>query len=353
MNDHLNQVKKDGFCLVESAISMDTIEEFKRDFYPLFEEKKAQFRSQFKDGSKYSANHDINRWNMLLPSNSVLLSSGFYASPEIMSVLRGVFDTPFALVFFSSDIASPGSTYQTIHQDGNDFAIALNVPLVDSTAENGSTQVFPGTHRVSDEAAFSTASNEFTDEQMEERAAKLTPLHLDVKCGDLTLRDLRLIHRGTPNHSDVDRPYLSAIYLPSPEDTAPTFETIEAGLAAFAEFKKRAFPTGRVELIDFADTFGRLVMGFSHSDRVQRPIPKHVSDELNEDARYVLRFAKFEDDELNARIRRDEQTSAALAEQIALARKEFDKLYEWDEEHALDQVLNHMIKSLEEDDEES
>lgn len=352
MNPHINQLKKDGYCLMGSAISMDTIEQFKHDFYPLFENKKEQFRSQFKDQSKYSANHDINRWNMLLPSNSVLLSSGFYASAEIMSVLRGVFDTPFALVFFSSDIASPGSTYQTIHQDGNDFAIALNVPLVDSTRENGSTQIFPGTHRVSNEASFSTASNEFSDQEVEERAAKLTPLHLDVKCGDLTLRDLRLIHRGTPNQSAVDRPYLSAIYLPSPEDAAPTFETIEAGLAAFAEFKQRAFPTGRADLIDFANTFGRLVMGYSHSDRVQRPIPKQVSDALSEDARYVLRFAKFEDTKLNARIRRDGQTSAPLAEQIALARKEFNTLYQWDEEHAYDQVLNHMIKSLEEDDEE-
>lgn len=93
MNPHVSQLKKDGFCLVKSALSIDAIEQFKHDFYPLFEDKKARFRSQFKDRSKYSANHDISRWNMLLPSNSVLLSSGFYASPEIMSVLRGVFDT--------------------------------------------------------------------------------------------------------------------------------------------------------------------------------------------------------------------------------------------------------------------
>jgi ectoine hydroxylase-related dioxygenase (phytanoyl-CoA dioxygenase family) len=326
MTDIISFFKQHGYYHGKAALSLDLVETFKSEFDPIFAEKQKRFYARFTEPGMYGANHDINRWNLLLPSESSMLRSAFFAQEELFNTLKSVFHGDFSLVFFSSDISSPGSTFQTIHQDGNDFAVALNVPLVDSNEVNGATQIYPDTHRISSDSEFTNESNEFTDEQIISRANALNPLTLNVKRGDYTLRDLRLIHRGTPNNTDDHRPYLSVIFLPSSRNEAPSFEVILEGLELFKHMKKEAFPTGNAALIDFANTFGRLVMAHSFSDRVQRPIPKKVSDQLHEDALYCLRFAKFEDETLNDRIVRNEHLSEVLKKEIEQAKHTFNEL---------------------------
>ncbi len=323
----IDQFKKEGYFHGKSYFNSNLIEQLHSEFKLEFENKIKRFNDRFKGNqTNYGANHDINRWNMLLPSESLLLSSGFYAESAIMEILNDVFNKDFSLVFFSSDIAAPGSKFQQIHQDGNDFAVALNIPLIDSDEVNGATQVYPKTHLINDKAPFTNDSNIFSDAEILERASKLSPTYLNVSIGDFTLRDLRLIHRGTPNKSTTIRPYLSAIYLPVEKNEAPTFETIERGLEVFNQFKMEAFPTGRADLIDYANTFGRLVMGMSNSDRIQRPISKKISDQLSKDALYCFRFAKFEDSSLNDKIVRTKESSQALENEISYALNEFEAL---------------------------
>ena len=191
---------------------------------------------------------------------------------------------------------------------------------------NSATQIYPDTHRISTDYEFTNDSNEFTDDEIIARANALNPLTLNVKRGDYTLRDLRLIHRGTPNNTDDHRPYLSVIFLPSSRNQAPSFEVIQEGLDLFVQFKDEAFPTGNIRLIDYANTFGRLVMAYAQSDRVHRTISKEVSDQLDERALYCLRFAKFEDDRLNQRVVRTEATSQELLKEIQAAKNEFKKI---------------------------
>ncbi len=326
MTDEISFFKQHGYYHGKAKLPIDLVEKFKSEFDPIFAEKQKRFYARFTEPGRYGANHDINRWNMLLPSDSSMLSSGFFAQESLFSTLKSVFHGDFSLVFFSSDISSPGSTFQTIHQDGNDFAVALNVPLVDSNEENGATQIYPDTHRISSDSEFTNESNEFTDDQIIARANTLNPLTLHVNRGDYTLRDLRLIHRGTPNYTDEHRPYLSVIFLPSSHNEAPSFEVILEGLELFKRMKKEAFPTGNTALIDYANTFGRLVMAHSFSDRIQRPIPKNISDQLHENALYCLRFAKFEDQALNERIVRNERLSEALKKEIEQAENNFNEL---------------------------
>jgi ectoine hydroxylase-related dioxygenase (phytanoyl-CoA dioxygenase family) len=327
MKEMITFFKENGYYCGRDKFDHQIIEAIKTEFDDIFAEKQRRFFDKLQGKDYYAANHDINRWNMLLPSDSEAIKSSFFARKEIFGLLKSLFQSPFALVFFSSDISSPGSEFQTIHQDGNDFAIALNVPLVNSDENNGATHIYPGTHKPSPNHAFSLDSNSFLDEEIIERAKQLKPLSLNVKIGDYTLRDLRLIHRGAPNKTKFHRPYLSSIYLPSTENTAPTFDAINYGLSTFKYFKDKAFPTGREELIDYANTFGRTVMLHSFSDRVARPIPKDISRLMSEEALYCMRFAKFEDDKLNNRITRTKFTSKELLEDVEIAKSEFEKMF--------------------------
>jgi len=326
MQSPISFFKEQGYYHGKHKFPQELITSFYEEFDHIFEDKRKRFYARFLDHGNYGANHDINRWNMLLPSNSRMLQSAFYAEAELFELLKSVFEKDFALVFFSSDISSPGSTFQTIHQDGNDFAVALNVPLVNANEENGATHIYPKTHRLSESAPFTNDSNAFTDQAILERASVLKPTSLNVVTGDYTLRDLRLIHRGTPNLTQAHRPYLSAIYLPSSRNEAPSFASIQKGLDLFVQFKEEAFPTGNIRLIDYANTFGRLVMAYAQSDRVNRPISKEISDQLDERALYCLRFAKFEDETLNQRIVRTDATSQELLKKIQVAKHEFKNM---------------------------
>lgn len=326
MSDISNYFRNHGYYHGRSMFPAEFVHDLKHDFDMIFNHKRQRFFAKFEEGNKLAANHDINRWNMLLPSDSKMMQSAFFAKDEIFDTLKSVFDKDFAMVFFSSDISSPGSTFQSCHQDGNDFGVALNLPLVKANEENGATHIFTDSHRITLEAPFTNESNIFSDDEILSRVKSLNPISLNVEPGDYTLRDLRLIHRGTPNNTQEHRPYLSSIFLPTCENEAPNFETICYGIETFNQFKKEAFPTGRTDLIDYANTFGRLIMGSSYSDRVNRPIPAHISNQLNKNALYCLRFALFEDQRLNNRIVRSNSLSQKLKENIEQAKHEFREL---------------------------
>jgi hypothetical protein len=289
--------------------------ELKSDFDRMFAAKRTRFAEALGDKKihHYFANHDRNRWNMLLESDSAVLKSQFFADKSIFDLLQQIFNTDFVVVFLSSDIAGPGSSFQTIHQDGNDFAVALNVPLVDSSAKNGATEIWPGTHIFKPDGSFSRESNNLSDEEIIDIAEKKASRLLDLQIGDATLRDLRLIHRGTPNSGSEFRPYLSAIFFPSEDESVPELSAIRHAGALFAQMKRKALADGSQELQDHANAFGRIFMLLSKSDRGMRPIPKSTSDLFSPEALYLCRFACFEDENLNKVVRSQEKSEELLS----------------------------------------
>jgi len=304
---------KQGYLHLSQYFDKELILELKKDFDQQFAAKRARFAAALglKKTHHYSANHDKNRWNMLLESDSELMKSQFFADKRIFEQLQVIFAGNFALIFISSDIAAPNSSFQSIHQDGNDFAVALNVPLVNATAENGATQIWPNTHIFMPDGRFSSASNEFSDEDIYEIAARTVPSYMELLIGDATLRDLRLIHRGTPNHSKEFRPYLSAVFFPVTEEYTPELDAIAHAGRLFKKMKQKALATVSQELQDHANAFGRIFMLLSKSDRVLRPIPKSISDNFSPEALYLCRFAHFEDKKLN-KMERSAEASAEL-----------------------------------------
>jgi ectoine hydroxylase-related dioxygenase (phytanoyl-CoA dioxygenase family) len=99
-----------------------------------------------------------------------------------------------------------GSDYQEIHRDTPPFfpesgietppyQLAVNFPLVDVTPENGPFEVARGTHLMTKEAGLRA---------LERGDARLEPILL--RAGDVMIRDVRGLHRGTPNRTGDPRP---------------------------------------------------------------------------------------------------------------------------------------------------
>jgi len=132
------------------------------------------------------------------------------ANPLLISVLKAAFEDDFVLGAYGIVCSLPGAPQQPIHQDGADLfrqtalnrllplvAVTVGIPLVEMNEVNGTTALWPRSHRDD-----TLASTEKADEPL-------------VREGSCVLWDYRLSHGGTPNRSTATRPLLYMTYCRS------------------------------------------------------------------------------------------------------------------------------------------
>lgn len=112
---------------------------------------------------------------------------------------------------------------QPVHSDADfahpqhPFALVVNVPLVSMSPENGSTEIWLGTHTsdisAQEGAHGERASGRIRQHLLDERAKICPPVQPIINKGALVLRDLRLWHAGMPNMSDEVRVMLAMIHF--------------------------------------------------------------------------------------------------------------------------------------------
>ncbi|KAI0112015.1 hypothetical protein GGR51DRAFT_507702 [Nemania sp. FL0031] len=147
----------------------------------------------------------------------------------------------------------PGSLpqRQPVHADADfahpehPFALVVNIPLIDMTPHNGSTEVWLGTHtgfggiEAQEGAHGERASGRIKEDLMAKRVASHgPPLQPEIKKGSIIIRDLRLWHAGMPNSSKEVRVMLAQIHfanwyrnpmkLEFADDVKPILKELEA-----------------------------------------------------------------------------------------------------------------------------
>lgn len=146
--------------------------------------------------------------------------------------------------YYSGNTALPGDRRQPVHADVGQlwrglreapppFGIVVNVPVVAMSPENGSTEVWPGSH-LDPTVSIHDGSIAVPEEALERRRAVAPPVQPTVPAGSIVLRDLRLWHAGMPNHTPTPRPMLAMIHyvrwwrpgrkLPFAAGSEPLFE---------------------------------------------------------------------------------------------------------------------------------
>jgi ectoine hydroxylase-related dioxygenase (phytanoyl-CoA dioxygenase family) len=134
----------------------------------------------------------------------------FYEDPDILAILEQAAGGEIVMPELATDTPLKDSEYQVIHRDitlispdlptadpAVPFQFGVNFALVDITLENGPFEIAPGTHRLTDQQSRQHIKAGVIEPQ-------LIPLLMRV--GDVMLRDVRALHRGTPNSTDVPRP---------------------------------------------------------------------------------------------------------------------------------------------------
>jgi ectoine hydroxylase-related dioxygenase (phytanoyl-CoA dioxygenase family) len=109
---------------------------------------------------------------------------------------------------------------QPVHSDADfkhpshPFALVVNVPLITFTPENGSTEIWLGTHNntnIQDQegAHGERASGRIKQTLLDARRDISPPLQAIIPKGSVVVRDLRLWHAGMPNYSQDIRVMLA------------------------------------------------------------------------------------------------------------------------------------------------
>jgi ectoine hydroxylase-related dioxygenase (phytanoyl-CoA dioxygenase family) len=197
-------LKRDGICIIRGLFDRALIQEWATAFNQLFHERQQQ------PGGL--APREQSRYYLTLPWVQPFADPMVFANPVILAVLDRVFFQEYRMVQLGADIPVQGSQYQEIHRDFRPlfsdqivtplYALAVNFPLVEVTAENGPFQMARGTHLLPREEGL-----------VKVRAGEIPMESFYLQPGDAMIRSPLALHRGSPNQTDQPRPMIVMGYV--------------------------------------------------------------------------------------------------------------------------------------------
>jgi ectoine hydroxylase-related dioxygenase (phytanoyl-CoA dioxygenase family) len=188
----------EGFCVLREHFPKETLKHWREKFLPLLETHVAR--------EGHLQNRGAERYYVTLPFAEPFSDPAIFEDDDILAIVELLAGEDPVMCQLATDTPLFGSDYQDIHRDapplfpetGQEtppFQLAVNFPLVDVTLENGAFEVARRTHLLSKEEGL---------RQLETGAARLEPLTMQL--GDVMIRDVRGLHRGTPNRTEEARP---------------------------------------------------------------------------------------------------------------------------------------------------
>lgn len=204
---------QDGIVILDDSISEQSL-----DFLNARMTKEAQ---RLRESSNTQFNYDKKAQNILqhmIPESDYLLPD-IQANPFAAAVCKAVLGPKPVLRYHKANTNFPGETRQPVHSDVHYehpracFALAVNTVLIGCSPENGSTELWPGTH-LTTKFADQNGMNGIFPYLLEERAKIVPPVQPTIRKGGLIIRDMRLWHAGMPNKTiDQVRVMLNLIYF--------------------------------------------------------------------------------------------------------------------------------------------
>src|SRR5687767_3892541 len=194
----VQSVITDGFCVLPEQFSPEKLDRWRQSFLPLLE------RHIAREG--HLKNRGPSRYYVTLPFADPFADACIYEDDDVLAIVEQLVGTDAVMCQLATDTPLLGSTTQDIHRDtlplfpetGQEtppYQLAVNFPLVDVTMENGPFEVARGTHMMSKEEGL---------RQLQRGEVTLEPM--TMKLGDVMIRDVRGLHRGTPNYTREPRP---------------------------------------------------------------------------------------------------------------------------------------------------
>ncbi len=194
------QFRRDGFVLLPQHFERSLIAAWHEAFQPLLAQ---HLETQGAQQNRGSARHYVT-----LPFSAPFDDPHVFENADIVNLCRLLVGDDMWLCQLASDTPLLGSQTQPVHRDAlplfpelaaetPPYQLAVNFPLVDVSAANGPTEIARGTHEQTKETGLG---------RLERGEIALEPV--DMRVGDVLVRDVRGLHRGTPNTTDTPRPMI-------------------------------------------------------------------------------------------------------------------------------------------------
>ena len=234
----VGEVLADGFCVLREHFDRGKVAAWREAFAPLL--------ARHVERGGELQNRGPGRYYVTLPFQPPFADPDFYEDEDVLGVVFGLVGRDAVMCQLASDTPLLGSDYQDVHRDAPPlfpetnretppFQLAVNFPLVDVTEENGPFEVARATHMLSKEEGL---------RRIESGESRLEAVAL--RAGDVMIRDVRGLHRGTPNRTREPRPMVvigySRRWLFRPEVSVRVPRDAHARLSERARFLLRFNP---------------------------------------------------------------------------------------------------------------
>jgi ectoine hydroxylase-related dioxygenase (phytanoyl-CoA dioxygenase family) len=193
-----DEVRRTSVTIVRGLIPTATIDAWNQAFQPLLRAAVAR------EGD--DPNRGVERYYVTLPFQDLWADPAIIDNDAVMAVVEELVGADGVMCQLASDTPLEGSEHQDLHRDTQllfpesgvetpPYQLAVNFPLVDVTDETGPMEYAPGTHMLSKADGLSRIES-----------GEIPLVRAYMARGDVMIRDVRHIHRGTPNVSATPRP---------------------------------------------------------------------------------------------------------------------------------------------------
>jgi hypothetical protein len=190
---------RDSLVILRNHIPRAKLQRWAEAFPALLEAQVAREKEVSSRGAQ--------RFYVTLPFQGMFADPEIYEDRDLLAIVERVAGPEPVMCQLATDTPLKGSDYQPWHADTpalfpewgtNDtpsFQLAVNFALCDVGEENGPFETTYGTHRMNKQEAMAGLES-----------GAIAQHRLPMKMGDVMIRDVRAVHRGTPNYTDRPRP---------------------------------------------------------------------------------------------------------------------------------------------------
>lgn len=228
-------IERDGFVLLEDCVEVEHLDALNAQMVVDVQKLIAREDAPF---NWHSGNIQQDP-----PPFAPFLYRDILLNDLVIAVTSAVLGPGVKNVMYGGNTAMPGDQRQPVHADmghlwpRQDVAhppvqLVVNMPTVDVSPDNGSTEIWPGTHK--DLTVTPGKDIKIPADRLEAQRQERPPFQPSFRRGAALIRDIRLWHAGMPNRTATPRPMIAMIHVPwwfdagdpllFPEDTREFFE---------------------------------------------------------------------------------------------------------------------------------
>ena len=216
VEEHARELETSGYTVLESCVDVKCMEEVQKQLIAEYESARPL---PWRGGGKWFGHVEY------VPSPSCPIIQEVASNQRIQEVLDRAMGKNYKIIGLGGNANLPGSTYQPAHMDGvqgTDFLV-VNIPLGKVTEQNGSLELWPGTHKEN------LTVSQFNSKPRQSARVNSSP-------GDIAIRYSNVWHRGTPNRSSEVR-FMLAILVSQEYEKLPPFQVIEDYRSIVSSFR--------------------------------------------------------------------------------------------------------------------